>query len=147
VDAAEWETTFGANTDRGNFNGIATTIDSGGPDPAAYAFAHLHRSGLRFGGTNPDGFAATDSRAQGGDAFLNERIDSLRLEPDNAKRIDGFNELQRYHAEKVYQMRYPAGISGISIAWPALANSFVHTGDLNTGWASIWLDASRLPLA
>nr|AHZ45607.1 extracellular solute-binding protein [uncultured bacterium] len=145
VDAAEWERTFAASKDRGNFNGIATTIDSGGPDPAAYAFAHLHQSGLRFGGTNPDGFAATDSRAQAGDSFLNERIDSLRIEHDNGKRIEGFNELQRYHAEKVYQMRYPAGISGVAVAWPALANNFVHVGDLNGAWANVWLDETKAP--
>jgi ABC-type transport system substrate-binding protein len=145
VQLPQWETIYINNPNPGDFDGIITAVDSGGPDPGAYMFQHLHKLGLRFAGSNPEGFAATDPRSQEGDPFLNERIDAIRKEFDNAKRIDLSNQMQHYFAEKFYQARYPAGTNSLSLFWPILANNFVYTGDLNSGWANIWLDNTKPP--
>lgn len=147
VQLPEWRTIYIENPNPGDFNGLITAIDSGGPDPGAYMFQHLHKLGLRFAGSNPEGLAAKDAAAQEGDPYLNDNIDAIRQEFDNDRRIELSNDMQRYFAEQFYQFRYPAGTNGLSLYWPNLANNFVYIGDISSGWGNIWLDESQPPSA
>ena len=110
----------------GNFQGVATAIDSGGPDPANYLFQHYHKDGTRFGGFDPAG----TGWSKDGDATLNDNIIKMKTEFDESKRKAIAAELSRYIAENGYNPRYPGGATSLGIQWPVLQNANVWIGRL-----------------
>jgi ABC-type transport system substrate-binding protein len=140
LQTPQWVDTV--QTTFGNFQGVATAIDSGGPDPANYLFQHYHKDGTRFGGFNPAG----TGWSKDGDPTLNDNILKMKSEFDESKRKALAAELSRYIAENGYNPRYPGGASSLAIQWPVLQNANVWIGDFPRQWANEWIDDTQPPL-
>jgi len=127
----------------GNWVGLRTGIDSGGPDPASYIHQMYHKDGGRFLGYNPNGVASPD-----GDPTINELVEKMRTEFDEKKRIELAHEFQRYHAKTAYRFRYPGGATTISLWWPAVQNLGVWVGEsFKRVWTNEWIDQTKPPFA
>ena len=79
----------------GNWVGLVTGIDSGGPDPGSYLHQHYHKDGGRFLGYSADGSGATTA----GDPFMNDTIEKMMTEFDEKKRQDLAKEFSKYFAK------------------------------------------------
>jgi ABC-type transport system substrate-binding protein len=126
----------------GNWVGIRTAIDSGGPDPASYMHQMYHREGGRFLGYNP----SSNGASVDGDPRINEIIEKMIGEFDEKKRIDLAHEFQRYHAESAYRFRYPGCATTVALWWPAVTNLGVWVGEsFKRIWTNEWIDTTKAP--
>lgn len=127
---------------QGNWGDLFTSIDPTAPDPGIYLYQLYHKSGGTFQGYNPEG-RALDTE---GDPFVNDLIDRINTEFDEATRMDMVFEFTRYHAKMNYRPRMAGGANTIAASWPALQNQGVWLGDsFKREWTHEWLDQMRAP--
>jgi len=134
----------GGTRNWGNYVGIHTVIDSGGPDPASYIHQMYHKNGGRFRGYNPNSTGASVD----GDPVINDIVDNMFAEFDEKKRIELAHDFQRHHAKMAYRFRYPGCATTLSVWWPAVANLGVYNGEsFKRLWTNEWLDQTKPPFA
>lgn len=134
---------FGYIFGKGKFKEPLNTVDFGGPDVGAFLLAHFSPGGNLFGGWNANDTGASDA----GDPFLNDTVQKVLYEFDNAKRVQLVHDFQRYMAKMFYYSRYPGGATSLSLAWPAIQNWNVFRGQTLAGFYTYeWLDTTKPPL-
>jgi ABC-type transport system substrate-binding protein len=129
--ATEWNPVFRNN--KGQFEGLAMTLDTNELDAAVDLYSHYH----------PEG-----SRNFGSDQELKRLTEAMLREFDVKKRVELSHDLQRHEA-KVQALPAITSATGLRIKWPAerIIRNTVWRGNPNRWHAHTWLDFTKAPLA
>ena len=130
--ANEWNPQFRNN--KGEFVGMAMTLDTSELDTAVDLYSHYNRQG---------------SRNFGGDEELDRLTSAMLREFDINERQQLAHELQRYEGGVQWLPRGPTSSGVIRIAWPAERIRFntVWQGNPNRWHDHNWLDMTKPPFA
>jgi ABC-type transport system substrate-binding protein len=129
------------------FAGIVYRSMSSYPTSATQMYSFLHRNGGRFIGLTPDG-----RNAPGGDAELNQLIESFRREFDTARQREQALAIARLVARRAYDIPMPPHAAlGFNLTWPVIANVGVYRGwpggsPVTETALHHWIDTSKPPL-
>ena len=111
---------------------------TGGNPVGQLAIEYWSRGGNAF-----HGFSASGKNDQSGDPQVDALFAKARLEPDENKRKALVYDIQRYLAKATYALNAPGAATGLTAAWPALANFRVWQGIRNNyRW---WIDETKAP--
>jgi hypothetical protein len=97
-----------------------------------------------------EGRSITDAAGTGdgsGDPEVDALLKKAQGELDLDIRREIVYDVQRYLAQKQYNVTKPGSSSFFTMAWPVLGNFNVYRGDRRTGNYHWWLDDSKAPLA
>jgi peptide/nickel transport system substrate-binding protein len=128
---------------RGQWEGwtyVASVAATGNSAIGALAIEYWSKGGPAFKGMSLKG-----NNDQSGDPQVDAMIEKGRIEQDTEKRRQIVFDLQRYLAKPQYSIPLPGYATGLTAAWPALANWRV--------WRSsrpnyhIWIDDTKAPIA
>ncbi len=126
---------------RGQFNGWGYVAAVGGHGGSA-----IGRLAIEFwskGGAAFKGFDVTGKADQSGDPQVDAMVVKGRVEQDAEKRKAIVNDLQRYLAKSMYSVPGPGYATGLTAAWPALANWRVWYGARPN--YKLWIDETKAP--
>src|SRR5205823_9503966 len=83
--------------------------------------AFYSQSGINFLGFSAPG--KTDGK---GDPFVDQQIEKAMVEFDREKRVAIGYDLQRYLAQRMYDVKWPGTASGFALAWPNVRNYNIY---------------------
>jgi len=131
----------------GYFEGLAYRLFPQASDPGDQLYAEYNKGGSVYYGFDPDG-KGIDSKTGPyiGDPTCDDITDKMRLEFDDNKRKSMGHDLQRYVGKMQYQVGYLGAATGFQLAWPAVKNWRMFSGnDSSQVWASYWIDETLPP--
>ncbi len=126
---------------RGQFEGWGYVAAVGGHGESA-----IGRIAIEYwskGGNACKGFSLTGQNDQSGDPQVDALVEKARVEQDAERRKTMVNELQRYLAKPMYAVPSLGTATGLTAAWPALANWRVWSGARPN--YRVWLDERKPP--
>ena len=126
---------------RGQFTGWGYVAAVGGHGGSA-----IGRLAIEFwskGGNAFKGFSLTGQNDQSGDPQVDAMVAKGRIEQDTEKRRGIVNDLQRYLAKPMYSIPGPGYATGLTAAWPCLANWRVWQGARPN--YHLWIDETKAP--
>lgn len=126
---------------RGQFTGWGYVAAVGGHGGSA-----IGRLAIEFwskGGGAFKGFSINGQNDQSGDPQVDAMIVKGRVEQDTEKRKAIVNDLQRYLAKPMYSIPGPGYGTGLTAAWPCLANWRVYQGARPN--YRVWIDQTKAP--
>jgi peptide/nickel transport system substrate-binding protein len=126
---------------RGQFTGWGYVAAVGGHGGSA-----IGRLAIEFwskGGGAFKGFSVTGQNDQSGDPQVDAMVEKGRVEQDAEKRKAIVNDLQRYLAKPMYSIPGPGYVTGLTAAWPCLANWRVWQGARPN--YHLWIDNTKAP--
>ena len=100
----------------------------------------------KAGGAGYLGFDAAGKGDGSGDPQVDAMLKRAQSELDTNKRRALVFDIQRYLAQKQYNITKPGGSTTFTVAWPVLANFNVYKGDRRTGNYHWWLDDTQPPI-
>jgi ABC-type transport system substrate-binding protein len=115
---------------------------------------HFWLEYVPFGGVRWLGFDSKGVGDGSGDPEIEALLRKGRLEKDNAARQTIVHDVQRYLAQKQYQIRWPGGASSFQPFWPIIQNTRVwRESSIGAGNRSFytqnmtwWLDETKPPV-
>jgi peptide/nickel transport system substrate-binding protein len=116
-----------------------------GPTAADEAVGMLAWRYTKGGGAGYLGFDIAGKGDGSGDPQVDASIKRAQVELDVEKRKVILNDLQRYLAQKQYNVPKPGEASFFTMAWPALRNVNTYRGDRRTHVYTEWLDETLPP--
>ena len=126
---------------RGQFTGwgyVAAVGGHGGSAIGRLAIEYWSKGGGAF-----KGFSVNGQNDQSGDPQVDAMVVKGRVEQDTEKRKAIVNDLQRYLAKSMYAIPGPGYGTGLTAAWPCLANWRVWQGARPNH--KIWTDQTKAP--
>jgi peptide/nickel transport system substrate-binding protein len=126
---------------RGQFTGWGYVAAVGGTGGSA-----IGRLAIEFwskGGGAFKGFSINGQNDQSGDPQVDALVVKGRVEQDTEKRKVIVNDLQRYLAKSMYSVPGPGYATGLTAAWPCLANWRVWYGARPN--YKLWIDTTKAP--
>jgi peptide/nickel transport system substrate-binding protein len=126
---------------RGQFEGWGYVAAVGGHGNSA-----IGRLAIEFwskGGGAFKGFSTSGRNDQAGDQELDALIEKARVEQDTETRKGQVNDIQRYLAKAMYSIPGPGYSTGLTAAWPCLANWRVWRGGRPN--YKLWIDETKAP--
>jgi ABC-type transport system substrate-binding protein len=128
---------------RGQFEGWGYVAAVGG-----HGNSGIGRLAIEFwskGGGAYKGFSLTGGNDQSGDSEVDALIEKARLEQDLETRRSLVHDIQRYLAKPMFSIPGPGYATGLTAAWPALANWRVWSGGRPN--YKLWIDETKAPFA
>jgi ABC-type transport system substrate-binding protein len=129
------------------FPGIVLRIASSHPTPQAQLYSTYHRLGSQFHGITPNG-----ANPMAGDPDINNLVESIRREPDQARQQGLTLEFAQAMARKAYDIPVlPFAPTHYSLSWPVIGNLGVYRswpgGSLNVeSNINLWIDRTQPPV-
>jgi ABC-type transport system substrate-binding protein len=135
VDAVDYNGVFrfGFSNAPGNYDGMAPTPTSPKANIDQFIFAGYHSKGSR-------------NKFPGGDPKFDDLVSKQRSEPDQSKRVQYVQELQRYAATKMYSVPFGGLSLGFTLAWPWVGNFQAYNSwvsDPVEAYTYYWYDQSK----
>jgi ABC-type transport system substrate-binding protein len=127
---------------RGQFEGWGYVAAVGAN--AGSAIGRLATEFWSRGGNAFKGFSVNGRNDQSGDPQVDALVVKGRVEQDAEKRKAIVNDLQKYLAKPMYSIPGLGVATGLTAAWPALANWRVWEGARPN--YRIWIDDTKAPL-
>ncbi|HLF75853.1 MAG TPA: ABC transporter substrate-binding protein [Dehalococcoidia bacterium] len=125
---------------KGDFEGMAWRGIAAEVDVGNRLYDEFSAKGNRFSGFDPEGKGSF-----AGDPYVEDLLLKIRREFDDTKRKALATDVQRHFGKMMYIIRNPGGATGFALAWPALKNFNVFTGD-PIPYSKYWIDESLPPL-
>jgi peptide/nickel transport system substrate-binding protein len=116
-----------------------------GPTTADDAVGMLTWRYSQAGGAGFLGFDAAGKGDRSGDPKVDEMLKKASAEQDTNRRKALVNELQRYLAQKMYNVTKPGQADTFQLAWPALGNFNVYRRERRTPNYQWWIDDTKAP--
>jgi peptide/nickel transport system substrate-binding protein len=126
----------------GQYEGWAYVSTAGGATGGS-AIGSVSSEFWSKGGAAFKGFSTSNRNDQAGDPQVDSLIEKARVERDTEKGKALIFELQRYLAKTWYSARLPGYATGLTVAWPAVANFRVWEG-ARTHYR-FWIDDTKPP--
>ena len=126
---------------RGQFEGWGYVAAVGG-----HGNSGIGRLAIEYwskGGGAYKGFSTTGRNDQAGDPAVDALIEKARVEQDEDTRRGLVYDIQRYLAKPMYAIPGPGYATGLTAAWPALANWRVWRGGRPN--YKLWIDKTKAP--
>ncbi|HLF78426.1 MAG TPA: ABC transporter substrate-binding protein [Dehalococcoidia bacterium] len=117
-----------------------------GPTTADDAVGMLVWRYNKAGGAGYLGFDVAGKGDGSGDPQVDTMLKKAQGEQDTERRKATIFELQRYLAQKQYNIPKPGEASYFTLAWPALRNFGVYKGDRRTENYYQWVDETQAPI-
>jgi peptide/nickel transport system substrate-binding protein len=116
-----------------------------GPTTADEAVGMLVWRYAKAGGAGYLGFDVAGKGDGSGDPQVDSMLKRAQSELDTEKRRALVFDIQRYLAQKQYNVTKPGEASFFTLAWPALKNFNVYRGDRRTDNYYWWIDQTQAP--
>jgi ABC-type transport system substrate-binding protein len=117
-----------------------------GPTTADDAVGMLTWRYSKAGGAGYLGFDTAGKGDGSGDPQVDALLKKAQSELDTGKRRALIFDLQRYLAQKQYNVPKPGEASYFTLAWPALRNFNTYRGERRTDNYFLWLDETQPPI-
>jgi peptide/nickel transport system substrate-binding protein len=116
-----------------------------GPTTADDAVGMLTWRYSKAGGAGYLGFDVAGKGDRSGDPQVDSLLKKASSELDTEKRKAIVHDLQRYLAQKMYNVTKPGSADTFQVAWPALGNFNVFRRERRTPNYSWWIDDTKAP--